>query len=173
MQGFILLLPFLLIRFGLLSVIDKKSVARAAYFPPRRGGENGAYCLYQLSTVAILASLFFLKIKNIPAWWFFAALLIYGIGVLLLIASVVNFGTPAKNGINLNGLYRFSRNPMYVAYFMYFTGCAALTQSLPLLGFLLLFQVAAHWVILSEERWCVEKFGDAYRAYMKKVRRYL
>ncbi len=32
---------------------------------------------------------------------------------------------------------------------------------------------AAHWIILAEERWCVESFGESYREYMGSVRRYI
>lgn len=42
-----------------------------------------------------------------------------------------------------------------------------------LLVLLGLFQVSSHWIILSEERWCVREFGDEYTAYMGRVRRYL
>ncbi len=76
-------------------------------------------------------------------------------------------------GINLNGLYRVSRNPMYIAYFIYFLGCALLTHSLILLALLICFQVSAHWIILSEEKWCIKKFGEEYIKYMNKVRRYI
>jgi protein-S-isoprenylcysteine O-methyltransferase Ste14 len=100
-------------------------------------------------------------------------MVIYGLGVLLCLASVLNFAKPAESGINLKGLYRVSRNPMYVAYFIYFLGCVLLTQSLILLAILLVFQISAHWIILSEERWCVKKFGKEYINYMNKVRRYI
>lgn len=76
------------------------------------------------------------------------------------------------NGINLNELYRVSRNPMYVAYFIYFLGCVFLTRSWILLALLISFQISAHWFILSEERWCIREFGEEYIKYMNKVRRY-
>jgi len=44
-----------------------------------------------------------------------------------------------------------------------------LTQSLILCGIVLIFQSSSHWIILSEERWCIEIFGEAYKQYMKKV----
>ncbi|MFR6330355.1 MAG: methyltransferase family protein, partial [Eisenbergiella sp.] len=81
--------------------------------------------------------------------------------------------TPSENGINKNGLYRVSRNPMYVAYFVFFLGYVLLTQSLILLALVIIFQISAHWIILSEERWCMEKFGDEYVQYLKRVRRYI
>ena len=32
----------------------------------------------------------------------------------------------------------------------------------------MLFQISAHWIILAEERWCIQKFEEAYREYMKE-----
>lgn len=93
--------------------------------------------------------------------------------MLLLIVAVLYFSSPSAGGILQKGIYRFSRNPMYLAYFLYFIGCALLTQSLLLLGFILVFQVTSHWIIRAEERWCIETFGDEYRQYMQKVRRYI
>ncbi len=62
---------------------------------------------------------------------------------------------------------------MYVAYFIYFLGCVFLTQSIILLTLLMVFQISAHWIILSEERWCINKFGGEYKKYMNEVRRYI
>jgi len=72
----------------------------------------------------------------------------------------------------IKGLYRVSRHPTYVAYFIYFSGCVLLTNSLVLFILLIVFQVSAHWIILSEERWCVKEFGQEYIEHMKKARRY-
>ena len=62
---------------------------------------------------------------------------------------------------------------MYVAYFICFLGMALLTQSLILLVVVVIFQISAHWIILAEERWCIDKFGVIYEEYMKNVRRYI
>ena len=62
---------------------------------------------------------------------------------------------------------------MYVGYFVCFVGMALLGRSPVLLGVVLIFQVAAHWMVLAEERWCLETFGDGYASYMRSVRRYL
>lgn len=172
MNGFLLLIPFILIRFGLLSILNKEGPKRAAFFAPLIGREKTAYWFYQISNILIFIYLFFLKIMT-DSYWFYAGLVTYGLGVLLCIASVSNFAKPAENGINLKGLYRISRNPMYVAYFIYFLGCVLLTQSLLLLAILMVFQISAHWIITSEERWCIKKFGEEYKDYMKKVRRYI
>ena len=104
---------------------------------------------------------------------FCGGLLCYGGGLLLCAAAVVSFAAPDSGGLNTNGLYRISRNPMYLAYFVCFLGMALLTRSPALLGLTLVFQASAHWIILAEERWCLEQFGQAYGQYMARVRRYL
>ncbi|MEL7650040.1 MAG: isoprenylcysteine carboxylmethyltransferase family protein [Sedimentibacter sp.] len=172
MNSFITLIPLILIRFGLLSILDKDSLKRAAFFAPLIGKEKAAYWFYQTSNIMIFVYLCFHRITTDP-YWFSVGLGVYGVGVLLCFVSVLNFARPSKNGINLNGLYRVSRNPMYVAYFIYFLGCVLLTKSLILLAILIVFQISSHWIILSEERWCVKKFGKEYTNYMTKVRRYI
>lgn len=171
-MGFLLLIPFFLIRYGLLSILDKDAIMRAAYFPPLIKQEKAAYWIYQISNVAIFLCMFFLKVKVAPPILFYTGTAFYSVGTILLAVSVINFAAPSERGINQNGLYRLSRNPMYVAYFIFFLGCALLTQSPLLIGFVLIFQITAHWIIRSEERWCIEQFGGAYLQYMKKVRRY-
>lgn len=173
MMGALLLIPFFLIRFGLLSHLNKGAIKRAAHFAPLEGHETAAYWVYQISNAAILIYLFFLQIQATPPMLFYIGAIVYAAGVVILTISVVNFAAPSEGGMNKSGLYRLSRNPMYVAYFLFFMGCALLTQSLLLLAFVLVFQVSAHWIILAEERWCVEKFGDEYLQYRKEVRRYL
>ena len=172
MNAVLTVIPLIVIRFGLLSILDKEAIKRAAFFAPLIGKEKAAYWFYQLANLLIFVYLCFLKITTNP-YWLYAGLLIYGLGILLCLASVLNFAKPAANGINLKGLYRVSRHPMYVAYFIYFLGCVLLTQSLILLAIVLVFQISAHWIILSEERWCVKQFGEEYINYMNKVRRYI
>ena len=167
MNGFLLLIPFLLIRFGVLSHLDRAAVKRAAFFAPMAGKEIAAYWIYQLSNAAIFIVLFFLKVPidfSLQFWW---GTLFYLLGLVLCTASVIDFAAPSGEDLNQNGLYRFSRNPMYLSYFLLFT------HSVLLGGIVIIFQLSSHWIILSEERWCIGKFGDAYRQYMKRVRRYI
>lgn len=171
-MGYLLLVPFFLIRFGLLSILDRDSIARAAYFPPLLKQEKAAYWVYQISNAAIFLCIIFLKVQVTPPMIFYTGAAMYLAGTVLLAVSVINFAAPSENGINQKGIYRLSRNPMYAAYFVFFFGCALLAQSLLLLGITVVFQVAAHWIIRSEERWCIERFGEAYLQYMKKVARY-
>lgn len=172
-NGFFLVLPFLAIRFPLLSALNKRALHRAVHFAPMEGGEKIAYAVYQLSNLGLFLYLFFLTVQVRPSLVFGAGLFCYPLGLGLCALAVISFAFPDDTGFNATGLYRFSRNPMYMAYFICFVGMALLTQSPLLLDIVLIFQFSAHWIVLAEERWCLEKFGDAYTRYKNQVRRYL
>ena len=173
MNGFFLLVPFLLIRYVLLNILDKRAVSRAAYFAPVQGKEKIAYYFYQIATVGIFVCPFFLKVRADFSWQFFIGTACYLLGLGLCVVSMIDFASPDDTGLNTAGIYRISRNPMYVAYFICFAGIAFLTKSRIMFAVLAIFQISAHWIILAEERWCLEKFGETYREYMKRVRRYI
>lgn len=173
MMGFLLLIPFYLVRFSLMAALDREAIGRAAHFPPMQGGEKVAYYLYQLSTVALLLGILPARVRTAPPALFGTGLLLYLAGLALLAAAVRDFAAPAPGGMRRQGLYRLSRNPMYLAYLVFFAGCALLVRSPLLLAITAVFQLSAHWVILAEERWCIRQFGEDYVRYMAEVRRYL
>ena len=165
-------IPLILIRYGLLRVLDRVAFKRAAHFAPLIGKEKAAFWVYQVSSAALLVYPCFLRITADP-FWLYAGLTVYGLGILFNIVSVFHYASPNENGFNVSGFYAISRNPMYVAYFIYFLGCVLMTRSWVLFIILLVFQISSHWIILSEERWCIEEFGEDYINYMRKTRRYI
>jgi len=56
MNAFLLVIPLMLIRFVLLSILDKESLTRAAFFAPLIGKEKAAYWFYQVSNILMLIS---------------------------------------------------------------------------------------------------------------------
>lgn len=171
LSGLILIAPILLVRFLLLSFLGKEALKRAAFFPPTEGIERLAYLINILTTFLLFILPFFLRIK------FQGLLTIIGICLLILalslyIVSIIQFAGPNVSGLNTAGLYSLSRNPMYVAFFLYFLACCMITGSWILFIVLVVFQISVHFLIISEERWCKKQFGETYKDYMGKVRRY-
>lgn len=115
MNGFLLLIPFLLVRFLLLSALNRGAVQRAAYFAPVQGKERTAYYIYQISNIGIFLYLIFLKVIVDFSLWFYIGLVFYILGICLCAVTVICFSFPDDMGMNRNGIYKFSRNPMYVA----------------------------------------------------------
>jgi len=172
MIGVLLIIPLLIVRYLLPLFFDKSVMNRAAFAPPAQGREKIAFAFYFLSTLAIPIYMFFIRV-NTESKLFYIGVPVSAIGLLLYALSFINFGKPSEQGINTNGLYKVSRNPIYVAFFVYLLGCALMMQSLVFFALLIVYQVSVHCVILSEERWCIEQFGNEYIQYMKSVRRYL
>lgn len=73
-----------------------------------------------------------------------------------------------------SGLYRFSRNPMYLGMVLTSAGIAVFFESLAAAILLGLVVVAVdRLVIAREERYLERRFGQDYAAYRRQVRRWL
>lgn len=158
MNGCILFIPFLCVHFGLLSKLNNTGIKRAAHVPSMYGMEQFAYWLYQISNAAIILYLCFLSVEIRHSWVLYIGLIIYILGLVLCTITIYHFAFPSTLGFNNNGLFRYSRNLMYVAYFDFFMRCSLLTSSWLLGGITILFQISAYWIILSKERWCIAQF---------------
>ncbi|NLV20354.1 MAG: isoprenylcysteine carboxylmethyltransferase family protein [Bacteroidetes bacterium] len=170
--GLILISPILLVRFLLLSYLGKEALKRAAFFPPTEGIERIAYLTNILTTFLLIIIPFFLKIR-LQGFLSISGLCLIILALVLYTVSIIQFARPNSTGLTISGLYNISRNPMYVAFFLYFLACCMLTGSWILLIILLVFQISVHFLIISEERWCKRQFDKAYLDYAAKVRRYI
>lgn len=73
-----------------------------------------------------------------------------------------------------DGPFRRYRNPIYVADVLILLGAAELTKSLWMVLLLPVFVGLVTWLaILPEERHLQAKFGDAYRAYRERTKRWI
>jgi protein-S-isoprenylcysteine O-methyltransferase Ste14 len=103
-------------------------------------------------------------------------------GIALFVAAIRAFnaaGTPvpgsrSTTAIVRNGPYRFSRNPIYVAFVLIHLGIAVSLGSWWLLVTMAVgISVIAFSVVPREERYLEARFGPTYSAYKSSVRRWL
>lgn len=74
----------------------------------------------------------------------------------------------------LSGSYRFTRNPMYLGLTCIQVGLGIALSNLWISLLAAFSLLAVHFIaVVPEERYLAGKFGDSYRGYMIKVRRYL
>lgn len=72
------------------------------------------------------------------------------------------------------GLYRYSRNPMYVSVLLILLGWAVLSGVRGLYGYAIVVGIAFHLrVVLAEEPWLARTHGAAWDDYVRRVRRWL
>lgn len=114
---------------------------------------------------------------------------VIGAGLILLggligVASLIEFARhkttvhplhPHKaTSIVDTGIYRLSRNPMYLALLICLTGFGVILGNPLNLFLILLFTIYIdRFQIEPEERAMMERFGDDYREYRKSVRRWI
>lgn len=87
--------------------------------------------------------------------------------------TAVNPDNPATTLVT-SGPYRFSRNPMYLAFVLIQLGIGLAISSWWLLLALLPAWIVLRWgIIAREEQYLAERFGAKYLAYKAAVRRWL
>jgi protein-S-isoprenylcysteine O-methyltransferase Ste14 len=71
------------------------------------------------------------------------------------------------------GVYTLSRNPMYLGLYATFIGCMLYTLNLLYILISLFIIAVHHSITLGEEKELLRTYGNTYKEYCKKVRRYI
>ena len=111
------------------------------------------------------------------------AIIVIVAGASLLATCIWEFASRGRGTLSpvdppkqlvVQGLYRYVRNPMYVAVSTILLGEALLARSTSLLVYWGIFFAAANvFVILYEEPALRRQFGDSYVSYQQRVGRWL
>jgi protein-S-isoprenylcysteine O-methyltransferase Ste14 len=108
-----------------------------------------------------------------------ALVLLVGALFISAVRALRKAGTPVQGNrpttlIVRNGPYRFSRNPIYLAFTVFQFGLAAWVNSIAVLVTLLPALALMMLVVVPrEERYLEVHFGSAYLQYKREVRRWL
>ena len=104
------------------------------------------------------------------------------LGAVILAASFRNFvraGTPVPGNrpvraLVTSGMHGLSRNPIYVGMFLVYAGIGLAARSPWILVLVLPIAIVMRYgVVAREEAYLERRFGDAYRDYKARVRRWL
>lgn len=71
-----------------------------------------------------------------------------------------------------SGIYAYSRNPIYLGWFLFIAGIGFRNASLLVLAALIMILLLYWAVVLREEEYLEHKFGEEYLSYKKSVRRW-
>ena len=103
------------------------------------------------------------------------------IGLFAFALTLLHFGNSLRFGLNkeikgklvTTGIFSLSRNPFFLSLEFFFFGITLILPSLFFIGFTLSAFIGIHFFILKEERFMTENYGDEYKEYQQKTRRYL
>jgi protein-S-isoprenylcysteine O-methyltransferase Ste14 len=114
------------------------------------------------------------------ALWAGLALIALGVGTAIwgaraMLAADTNIDpTLPTTAVVTSGPFRFSRNPLYLALTLLYIGLTLAFNTWWGIVMLVPLLIIMHrGVVRREERYLEQKFGESYRQYRSKVRRYL
>ena len=186
----------LLIGFGIRVVM--RAVTDAAAAVPRSDGRAGGSGAPDVAGVIALPPLIFLGFlaaaavlemviprsalaAQAPARYLSGAVLAAcGFGIIFMAAGRFRAAgtnippTLPTTALVVDGIYRRTRNPFYLGATLVYLGLGVAAGSFWAIGLVVpLLWVINTGVIAREERYLERKFGDAYRAYKARVRRWI
>lgn len=124
--------------------------------------------------VLVLAFLYsiFLPLR-LERLWFYAGLPISLLGIAMYIIVSVNIAnTPVDRPVT-NGLYRYSRHPMYIVSIPALIGAGIASASWLFLLLSVLFAVTHLMNGIYEERLCLAAYGSVYQEYLDRTPRWI
>ncbi len=138
--------------------------------------------LYFVGTLLIGAALPGLRLATGGSPRAIIGLLLIAAALLLGGAAVVCFRRTGQDPapwkpspeLVVRGPFRFTRNPMYVGMTLLGMGVGVLAARGWMIALALAALLAVHFfAVLPEEAYLADKFGEPYRSYLARVRRYL
>ena len=150
-------------------------------WPPKKA-TVGLKVRVWVATIAIFAAAFVLGVADwnslewpAPIRWSIGLTLIV-VGNIVVWRGVMKIGFDATSGevdiLKTDGLYAWSRNPQYVADMAIILGWAVLSASIWSISVAVLGIVVLGIAPIAEEPWLEENYGQQYRDYRNRVRRY-
>ncbi len=114
-----------------------------------------------------------------PDWARWASIALWMCGFSLLLAGRLTMGESfrigspqERTGLRVDGLFKVSRNPMYLGVFTTLLAATLYTLN-PLVALVAVFIVAVHHrIVLAEEAHLEKEFGGEYTDYCRRVGRY-
>lgn len=100
-------------------------------------------------------------------------------GIVFTFLSLINLGKSTRLGLpkektslKNNGIYKISRNPMYIGFDLFTISSMLYTLNIYLIFIGLYSIIIYHFIIIGEEQFLENRFGNVYINYKKRVKRY-
>ena len=111
-----------------------------------------------------------LKLETI---WFYIGLIIYLLGIVFITTSMIDFATTPIDKPVTKGIYRYSRNPMFIGFFLEYFGITLACISWIYLLITVIYILIMRYLSPFEEAITLGHYGKAYKEYMKRTPRWI
>jgi len=128
---------------------------------------------YHIIVFVLLIYSVFLPLK-LGTVWFYTGLPVALLGLAIYTMVIVSFATtPLDREVLTKGPYRYSRHPMYLSSSLAYIGVGIACASWLFLLLSVAYTVLSLISAIPEERFLLEKYGNAYREYMDRTPRWI
>ncbi|MDH3244606.1 MAG: isoprenylcysteine carboxylmethyltransferase family protein [Saprospiraceae bacterium] len=157
-----------------MNIIGKPSINPLVFF----SGKTAGYVIWVLLFLEIFRSIS--SEQLIADWKQIVAVILTAAGIVISTVGLLNLGDSTRAGLPLeetklktHGIYRLSRNPIYLG-FNFLSLAAMLLIPIHFVIILGIFNlITHHLIIVAEERFLRDRFGEEYLRYIDDVRRYI
>ncbi len=104
---------------------------------------------------------------------FYIGVVIYIVSVILSLYTSVCFVTASKDRLIRGGVYKFSRNPIYLCNILVILSVVFLSGTWMYVLLWVAYVIASYFTIKVEEKYCRKQYPDEYQEYYDKTPRYI
>ena len=79
---------------------------------------------------------------------------------------------PAEHELVQTGIYKYTRNPLYLASYLVLGGFVFLLLDYVLLAMFIIYMIGNYFMVLDEEKALLDHFGDQYAQYCQRTGRF-
>ncbi len=153
-------------------ILDKKGF--------KRGGDS-SWVEKKDKPLLIFSSIMFFATLLVSIWiplrtgtiFFYVGLGLFASLMFLSVIVSKDYVTAAKDKLITQGLYKFSRNPIYLVTHIMHVSIIFMTLSWILILLFIVQVLCVHFMILVEERYLEKEYGNDYIKYKQEVPRYI
>ena len=169
-NAWILIIP--LIIFWICGVKFLFSKRMPNYTPPSKKKNK---ILSKLEIILMFGSFIYsifmtLKLGTI---WFSIGFIVYLSGLVLIVATMINFAATPMNKPVTKGVYRYSRNPMFIGWFILYFGITIACISWVFLLLTLFFILITAYMSPLEEAITLDHYGKPYKEYIERTPKWI
>jgi protein-S-isoprenylcysteine O-methyltransferase Ste14 len=170
-NAWILTIPILIVSFSDMGVTASRESGKAGDFQLTRKENKTARAVFLPMVVSWVYTVFLpLQLGTI---WLYSGLIVCVFGMIFTSTAITNFATSPKEKVITKGLYRFTRNPVYVGMILMQIGLGIACASWLYLLLIVVLIVLLNANLSGEERYCLYRYGDDYLKYKSKTPRWI
>lgn len=172
-NAYLLLLIYFVL--SILPFVFKRNKRLKEISPTNVKGDDFAKAICWLCFIVFILAFivsFFLPIV-FNSIFFYIGIVLWIIGIIIVSSVFISWVKTSSGKPVTTGAYKYSRNPMYISFFFTYIGVGIVSVSWVFLMLTFVYIFITIIFVEYEEKTCIEKYGDAYRIYMKDTPRWI